>query len=97
MKTTLDLPDDLLIEAKRVAAQRRTTLKEIITHSLRRELSMDKMSASLPPESPFEIGVLGLPILKKTGRTVTSESVRRAIDEADEEDFQKAMQIGQGK
>ncbi|MFZ0710112.1 MAG: hypothetical protein WAM53_08750 [Terrimicrobiaceae bacterium] len=38
MKTTLDLPDDLLIAAKRAAAERRTTLKEMVTHSLRREI-----------------------------------------------------------
>jgi hypothetical protein len=38
MKTTLDLPEDLLIEAKTVAAQRRTTLKAIVENALRREL-----------------------------------------------------------
>ncbi len=30
MKTTLDLPDDLLHRAKVVAAQRKTTLKELV-------------------------------------------------------------------
>lgn len=30
MKTTIDLPDDLLHRAKIVAAQRKTTLKEIV-------------------------------------------------------------------
>jgi len=38
MKTTLDLPDDLLIEAKSVAARRHTTLKAIVEHALRREI-----------------------------------------------------------
>lgn len=97
MKTTLDLPDDLLIEAKAVAARRRTTLKEMVTRSLRREIGLEKNPASLPSESPFEIGVLGLPVLKKRGRAVTSESVRRAMDEADEEDFQKSTRIARGR
>lgn len=57
MKTTLDfLPDDLLIKAKAVAARRRTTLKEMVTRSLRRQIGMEKAPVSLPPESPFEIG-----------------------------------------
>lgn len=38
MKTTLDLDDDLLIEAKTIAARRRTTLKAIVEHALWREL-----------------------------------------------------------
>lgn len=39
MKTTLELDDALLREAKGVAAQRGTTLKAIIEHALRRELA----------------------------------------------------------
>jgi hypothetical protein len=34
MKTTIDLPDDILHRAKVVAAQRRTTLKELIIGGL---------------------------------------------------------------
>jgi len=41
MKTTVDLPDDLLIEAKIRAAQERKTLREIIEVALRNELSRD--------------------------------------------------------
>ncbi len=97
MKTTLDLPDDLLIEAKAVAARRRTTLKEMVTRSLRREIGLEKGPASLPPESPFVIGELGLPVLKKRGSPLTTEDVRRMMDEADEEDFQRAMRSAQGQ
>ena len=42
MKTTVDLPDELLIEAKKQAAEERITLREIITHALRRELEERK-------------------------------------------------------
>jgi hypothetical protein len=39
MKTTIDLPDMLLIEAKKRAAESRTTLREIFERGLRRELA----------------------------------------------------------
>jgi hypothetical protein len=38
MKTTIDLPDDLLIEAKKRAAETRTTLRKIFERGLRSEL-----------------------------------------------------------
>ena len=38
MKTTIDLPDDLLIAAKKRAAETRTTLRAIFERGLRREL-----------------------------------------------------------
>jgi hypothetical protein len=40
MKTTVELPDDLLLEAKRKALETRTTLREIMERALRRELRM---------------------------------------------------------
>jgi len=39
MKTTIDLPDDLLIRAKKRAAETRTTLRDIFERGLRRELN----------------------------------------------------------
>ncbi|MBZ5727684.1 MAG: DUF2191 domain-containing protein [Acidobacteriia bacterium] len=38
MKTTIELPDDLLIEAKKRAAERRTTIRALVERGLRREL-----------------------------------------------------------
>ncbi|MDQ0614858.1 hypothetical protein QF046_002499 [Microbacterium sp. W4I4] len=38
MKTTIDLPDDLAAEAKAAAAERRTTLREMMITGLRAEL-----------------------------------------------------------
>lgn len=34
MKTTIELPDDLFLKAKLLAAERRTTLKEIMVRAL---------------------------------------------------------------
>jgi hypothetical protein len=39
MKTTVDLPDDLLIEAKKHAVETRTTLRELLSRGLRLELA----------------------------------------------------------
>lgn len=38
MKTTIDLPDDLLVAAKKRAAESRTTLRALMERGLRREL-----------------------------------------------------------
>lgn len=34
VKTTIDLPDDILVKAKIVAAERRTTLRELVVRGL---------------------------------------------------------------
>jgi hypothetical protein len=46
MKTTLDLPDELLHRAKILAAQRRTTLKELVLTGLQTVLDADASSVS---------------------------------------------------
>ena len=38
MKTTIDLPDELLIAAKKHAAEHRTTLRSLVTRGLLHEL-----------------------------------------------------------
>lgn len=38
MKTTVELPDDLLLEARRKALETRTTLRDILERALRQEL-----------------------------------------------------------
>lgn len=42
VKTTIDLPDDLLISAKKAAADRRCTLRELVERGLRKELATPK-------------------------------------------------------
>jgi len=39
MKTTVELPDELFVSAKKAAAERRTTLRDLIERGLRRELA----------------------------------------------------------
>lgn len=77
MKTTLDLPDDLLMEAKSIAARRRITLKAMVEHALRREIG----PATPQPAIPFvrsEDGVMRLP---HRGVRVTTEMIRQLMDE----------------
>lgn len=45
MKTTLDLADDLVIAAKKRAAEERTSLKAIVERGLRAELKRPKARA----------------------------------------------------
>lgn len=49
MKTTIELPNGLLLEAKRKALETRTTLREIMERALRREL---RQTGNQPPRRP---------------------------------------------
>ncbi|HMO51196.1 MAG TPA: hypothetical protein PKE26_13940 [Kiritimatiellia bacterium] len=50
MKTTIDLPDELLHRAKVVAAKRNTTLKSLIIKGLNGELSSDSARREVPDQ-----------------------------------------------
>lgn len=87
MKTTLDLPDDLLIEAKATAAKRRTTLRAMIEHALRRELG-EINSPVANAQSPVELNERGFPIFKRAIATpgkITSEQIYAMLEDADME------------
>ena len=62
MKTTVELPTDVLDLAKKVAAKRRTTLKAMIEHSLRRELMMD-MDSTSETKDILKMNEHGFPVL----------------------------------
>lgn len=85
MKTTLDIPDELLIEAKAVAARRRTTLKEMVTRSLRREIGLDEPEESAS-DAWFETGPLGLPVLKKRASTMSPDEYFEKLAAIEEQD-----------
>jgi hypothetical protein len=52
MKTTVELPDDLLLAAKRRALESRTTLRHILERALRREL---RQAGGRPTRRPRRI------------------------------------------
>lgn len=79
MKTTIELPDNLFAEIKAVAARRRTTMKAMMEHALRREIAF----AETPLEdAPYELNEHGFPVLKKrNGVAVTSEMIYQMMEE----------------
>jgi hypothetical protein len=84
MKTTLDIDDDLLLEAKTVAVRRRTTLKALVEHALIREIQPQPNGSMNPgADGLIEIGPHGLPRLKRPNATgtLTTERVRQMMDE----------------
>ena len=91
MKTTLDLPDDLLMEAKTLAVRRKTTLKALVESALRREIRPAAEIANPDPEK-FEVGPLGFLVLKrKPGETITLDMVQAIENQLDDEEFQRAI------
>jgi hypothetical protein len=91
MKTTVELDDALFTEAKAMAVKRRTTLKAIIEHALRRELAPAPEINNPDPEM-FEVGPLGFLVLKRrSGETITLEQIKAIQEELDEEELQNAI------
>ncbi len=81
MKTTIDLSDGLLAEAKATAARRRTTLKAMVEHALRREIKGDLKPSGRG--TSFTIDEHGLPVLiKDEDAVVTSEMVYRMMEDS---------------
>ena len=79
MKTTIELPDELLAKAKEVAAQRRITLKSMIEHALRRELTEGRPD---PEGCDWKSNEFGFPVLPSSGNEkVTSELVYELLEE----------------
>jgi hypothetical protein len=80
MKTTLDLPDELLIEAKATAARRRITLRDLVARALERDLRPAPQPRS---DDHFIIDDDGWPVLKRDPESkvvVTSEFIRELMD-----------------
>ena len=96
MKTTLDLPDDLLIQAKIVAARRRTTLRAIVEHALRRELR-PAAEVDNPDPDRYESGPFGILSLKKRDQSLSAEQMQHLIDHQHDEEDARVSAIASGK
>ena len=88
MKTTVELPDPLLRRAKIVAARRGATLKQLVVEGLEHVTSSASVCSPkarlTPEESEFMApDAYGVPILKKRGKVVTDEVIRRIRDQLD--------------
>jgi hypothetical protein len=81
MKTTMDIDDSLLIAAKATAVRRRTTLKAVVEHALRREIEPVGYGRS-DSECCYEVNERGMSYLKRCGgKQVTSAMVYDLMDE----------------
>jgi metal-responsive CopG/Arc/MetJ family transcriptional regulator len=74
VRTTIDLPEDLLARAKAIARDTSRSLSEVVSDLVRRGLE--------PPSatSPATSDRTGLPLVS-LGRTITSDDVRVLEDE----------------
>ena len=83
MKTTIELPDPLFRRAKILAAQRGTTLREMVVEGLRR-VTDGEPSAPAPPAltsaeaAVATLGAHGLPVLKRS-RAAKTKKITRAL------------------
>lgn len=60
MRTTIDLPEHLLVDAKKLAAERHIPLTRLFEESLRSYLSEQRLRA---PEEAVPLPVLARPVL----------------------------------
>jgi hypothetical protein len=81
MRTTLDLPDDLLRSAKIAAVQRGTTLRDLVTSALRRELVVAPPSSSKKGLPRIRLAP-DAPILRMTTDAIKAQAARE--DAADD-------------
>ena len=85
MKTTIELPDDLLLQAKAIALKRRITLKSVIERALRRELHD---ANALPEVSKiYTYNEFGFPVLKREGNrgaVITNEMISKVAAETED-------------
>lgn len=94
MKTTLDLADDLLIEAKMLAARRRTTLKAVVESALRREIRPET-DFSNPDPQRFEVGPFGMLSIKRDASQGATKQIQELIDHQYDEEDARVLEIAE--
>lgn len=93
MKTTLDLPDDLLIEAKSMAVRRRTTLKSLVEHALRREIQ-GRQETVPDRENRYQRNELGFLELKRTpAARIRLEDIQKLEEAMDETEIPSTLAV----
>ena len=96
MKTTLDLPDELVREMKLRALMQRRTLRDLVAEFLRQGLGMGvPRPLTPPPGSRVEISADGLPIIRggadAPARLMSTEDlIALEHDSQTREDIQRA-------
>jgi len=85
MKTTIDLPDALLHEAKVMAAQRHTSLNELVKQGLEHVLHSPpycrKDSDTETDDELLELDEFNVPAIKPRGVKITNDGINRIRQE----------------
>ena len=95
MKTTFDLPPDLVRELKLRAVHEGRKLKEVAADMLKRGLAAPETAAKLPPAKPkIEIQANGLPVVRCAAnapakRMTAGELLALQRQSLDQEDLQR--------
>jgi hypothetical protein len=79
MRTTLDLPDELLKRAKVAAIERGSTLRELVRVALTRELGMEPMEVRESSRATFPVF-----LSKRPGKLKLDRKVIAAIEADDD-------------
>lgn len=97
MKTTLDLPEEIVREMKLRALMQGRTLRDLATDFLRQGLGMalPRQATPLSQDSPFELSADGIPIFRgKPNAPATQMTVEELLqlehDALTSEDMQRA-------
>lgn len=97
MKTTLDLPDEIVREMKLRAVMQGRTLRDLAADFLRQGLGMaaPRPATTLPQKLPFDIGADGIPIFHGSAdapatRMTLKELLQLEQDALYQEDMQRA-------
>jgi hypothetical protein len=72
VRTTIDIPDELLTQAKILAVQRGSTLRDLVASGLRAEIS--RVSGASPAARPLPVLKLPMdaPVLKMTPAQISN-------------------------
>ena len=92
MKTTIDLPDELVREVKLRALMQGRTLRDLIAEFIRLGLGSGPPNhpGTLPPGSPVTMSAAGLPVVKCR---IDAPAARMSVEELIE--LEQAVQVGE--
>jgi hypothetical protein len=79
MRTTIDVPDDLLKRVRPLLAERKMTFRALVIDAVERAIAVPAVSFRLRDASAGQAG---------DGTLVSNEAINRAIHEAQEPSFQ---------
>ncbi len=79
MRTTLTIPDDIYVQIVSIAKAADLRVSEVVTDALKRRLN--PQTSPTPTACPEEDDAFPFITFPATGKTFTSEDVRRALEE----------------